>query len=45
LKIIPLYSSRSTLEQLLPQITDDNIHHEIDTGPAVGEEKWERGED
>jgi hypothetical protein len=29
----------ATIEQLLPQITDDNIHHEIDTSPAIGEEK------
>jgi len=25
-----------TLEDLLDQITDDNLHDEVDTGPAVG---------
>jgi antitoxin component of MazEF toxin-antitoxin module len=28
-----------TLEQLLEQITDENIHPEIDTAPAVGYEE------
>ena len=29
-----------TLEDLLLQVTSDNIHHEIDTGGAVGAEAW-----
>ena len=29
-----------TLEQLLEQVTDENIHPEIDTGRAVGNEEW-----
>ncbi len=29
-----------TLDQLLTGITDDNLHAEIDTGPAVGREAW-----
>ncbi len=29
-----------TLEDLLAGITEDNIHHEIETGPAVGNEVW-----
>ena len=29
-----------TLEELLAQMTDDNSHAEIDTGPAVGSEVW-----
>jgi len=29
-----------SLEQLLAGITSQNIHHEIDTGDAVGNEVW-----
>ena len=29
-----------TLEDLLAQITDENIHPEIDFGPPVGKEIW-----
>ena len=28
------------LEDLLAEVTDDNLHHAIETGPAVGEEVW-----
>jgi antitoxin MazE len=29
-----------TLQQLVDGITDDNLHHETETGPAVGNEIW-----
>ena len=29
-----------TLRQLLAQVTEENLHHEVDTGPAVGGEVW-----
>jgi len=29
-----------TLQQLLEGITDENLHDEIATGPAVGNEVW-----
>jgi antitoxin MazE len=29
-----------TLDALLAQVTPDNLHAEIDTGPAVGRELW-----
>jgi antitoxin component of MazEF toxin-antitoxin module len=29
-----------TLEDLLAQVTDDNLHAELDTGPPVGDEAW-----
>ena len=29
-----------TLEQLLSKVTKDNLHHEVDTGSAVGNETW-----
>lgn len=31
---------RYSLEQLLSQVTPDNIHGEVDTGPQVGREIW-----
>lgn len=29
-----------TLEQLLAGVTDQNLHGEVKTGPAVGNEAW-----
>ena len=29
-----------TLEGLLEQVTQDNLHGEIDTGPPAGREEW-----
>jgi len=29
-----------TLDELLEQVTEENIHPEVDTGPAVGNEMW-----
>jgi antitoxin component of MazEF toxin-antitoxin module len=29
---------RYSFKQLMAKVTDDNIHEEVDTGPAVGEE-------
>jgi antitoxin MazE len=33
-------SDELTLDELLAGITDDNLHGEVDTGPAVGAEVW-----
>ena len=38
--VVPITESPITLERLLEQITKDNIHREVDTGSAVGEEVW-----
>ena len=38
--VVPITEPPITLERLLEQIREDNIHHEVDTGPAVGEEVW-----
>ena len=38
--VTPIAEPPLTLERLLEQITEDNIHREVDTGPAVGEEVW-----
>ncbi len=29
-----------TLKQLLAKITEKNLHHEVDTGSAAGNEAW-----
>jgi antitoxin MazE len=40
LLVRPVTSNRLTLEDLLAGISDDNIHGEVDFGPAVGNEVW-----
>jgi len=35
-----LTKPKLTLEQLLSKVTKDNLHHEVDTGSAVGNETW-----
>ena len=38
--IRPITESKLTLKQLLARVTKENLHHEVDTGPAVGKEAW-----
>ena len=38
--VIRVAASEFSLEQLLASITDDNLHGEVDTGPAIGAEVW-----
>lgn len=40
LVITPLVSEETSLELLLAGVTDDNLHHEVDTGNPVGSETW-----
>jgi antitoxin MazE len=40
LVIEPLAQKRLTLAELLRGVTDENLHVEWDTGPAVGKEIW-----
>ncbi|MFC1861036.1 AbrB/MazE/SpoVT family DNA-binding domain-containing protein [Chloroflexota bacterium] len=40
LVITPLPTPQLSLEQLLAEITEENVHHEVDTGPALGNEAW-----
>ncbi len=40
LVITPVAKSELTLKQLLAKVTSENIHHEIDAGPAAGNETW-----
>jgi antitoxin MazE len=38
--IKPIIAPTWTLEQLLSGVNKDNLHHEMDTGEAVGNEIW-----
>jgi len=40
LVIAPVAEPQLTLKQLLAKVTPENIHHEIDTGTAIGNEAW-----
>lgn len=40
LVVAPVVDPVWTLEHLLAQVNEDNLHGEIETGPAVGREAW-----
>ena len=40
LVITPVTAPELTLKQLLAGVTKENLHHEVDTGSAVGNEAW-----
>lgn len=40
LLVTPLPQPAITLEALLKDVTSQNLHHEVDTGSAVGGEVW-----
>jgi antitoxin MazE len=40
LVVVPSEKPKFTLRQLLAQVTDENLHHEVDTGLAAGGEVW-----
>jgi antitoxin MazE len=40
LVITPVTSPKLILKQLLAKVTEENLHHEVDTGPVVGNETW-----
>ena len=40
LVITPVAKPKPTLKQLLSKVTEENLHHEIDTGPYTGNETW-----
>jgi len=40
LVVVTSEKPRFTLRQLLAQVTEENLHHEIDTDRAVGGEVW-----
>ena len=38
--ILPVPDPRKTLEDMLAGVTAQNMHSEVDFGPAVGKEVW-----
>ena len=40
LVIAPIAKPTQTLEQLLARVTEENLHHEVDSGFAIGKEMW-----
>ena len=40
LVITPVSRPKPTLKQLLAKVTQENLHHEVDTGTALGNEVW-----
>ncbi|MBI2263964.1 MAG: AbrB/MazE/SpoVT family DNA-binding domain-containing protein [Armatimonadetes bacterium] len=40
LVVVPTVKPKLTLRQLLAQVTEDNLHNEVETGPPVGSEAW-----
>ena len=40
IQIEPIKKKKLTLDELLNQVTEDNIHGEVDTGTSVGKEIW-----
>jgi hypothetical protein len=36
----PTDEPRMTFEHLLNTVTEDNLHDEVETGPATGKEEW-----
>ncbi|MBO4859822.1 MAG: AbrB/MazE/SpoVT family DNA-binding domain-containing protein [Treponema sp.] len=37
---ITIFPQKKNLEDMLSMVTPDNIHSEVSTGQAVGEEEW-----
>ncbi len=40
IQIEPIRKKKLTLDDLLNQVTEENIHKEVDTGTPVGKEVW-----
>ncbi|HEX7593549.1 MAG TPA: AbrB/MazE/SpoVT family DNA-binding domain-containing protein [Anaerolineae bacterium] len=38
--VAPVVKTKMTLAKLLAQVTDENLHREIESGAAVGREVW-----
>ena len=38
--VTPVEAPSWTLDELLAGVTTKNIHHEVDAGPAMGNEVW-----
>lgn len=40
LVVLPLPEKPNSLDDLLAEVTEQNLHHEFNTGSAVGNEAW-----
>lgn len=40
LVLSPIHEAALSLDQLLEKVTKDNLHHEVDSGPVMGNEVW-----
>ena len=40
LVVVPVEKPGLTLKALLAKITEENVHREVDPGPATGREAW-----
>ena len=40
LVVQPIHAPELTLEQLLAKVSEENLHGEVDLGPAAGKEAW-----
>ena len=40
LVITPVTKPKLTLKQLLAKVTEENLHHEVNYGPTIGNETW-----
>lgn len=40
LVVIPSEKPKFTLRQLLARVTEEKLHHEVDSGPALGGGLW-----
>ena len=40
LVLSPARTRSFSLRRLLAAVTEENLHHEVETGPAVGNEVW-----
>lgn len=40
IQIEPIKKNSLTLDELLSQVSEENIHNEVDTGDPVGKEIW-----
>jgi len=38
--VAPVEKPEASLKKLLAHVTPENLHHEVDSGPAVGKETW-----
>lgn len=38
--LVPLRRRKHSLRKLLAGVTEENLHHEVETGSPVGKESW-----